>query len=304
MLSAVAIGLSIIGITALVLVILLNNDLKTYQSLVDESIHNERETAELTVLFKQQVQEWKNVLLRGTSSENLDKYWGRVESRHHDIQRKGLALYKDMHDDNQRHALDEFLTTHSSLLEKYSLGRDAYIRNGSDSTAGDFAVKGIDREPTQQLIDLTNTFGAKVQADAHAISKGSQSLVLLAKIIIPLACLLLFFGIYFVIKYHFSRPLDELVKSVTYWGAGDFSVPIDTSNKNEIGIIARELDTAQRSLRELFVTVKSTAENVNDNALKIKSNSTLINQGMESTDSRIEQAATAVTEIFYCARGL
>jgi len=296
-LSTIAVGLAVIGITALVVVIILNEDIKTFNLVVDDAITHEREAVEITILFKLQVQEWKNVLLRGHNSENLDKYWERFEDKHREIQRKGLALSEYVTDENQRDILDIFLRTHQQLLEKYTLGKDAYMRNGYDTAAGDAVVSGIDREPAKQLQNLIKTYRGIVNEHSTGILDHAASFLFFTKIMIPVMCLLLFGCICLVIKYYFSQPLNALMKSVTYFGESDFSVPIDVSHNNELGIIARQLDTAQSSLRELFTTVKSTAEDVNDNALKIKSNSSLINQGMESTNSRIEQSATAVTEM-------
>lgn len=296
-LSAVAVGLSIIGITALVVIFILNDDLKSFNDIVDDAITHEREVVELTILFKLQVQEWKNVLLRGHNPENMDKYWGRFQDKHSEIQRKGSALSKYMVNNNQRNILTNFLKTHEGLLEQYSSGRNAYIRNGYDALAGDAIVSGIDREPTKQLQNLIKTFGVIVDNHSKYVFDHAASFLLFIKIAIPSMCFLLFGFIYLIIKYYFSLPLSGLMKSVAYFGEGNFSVPIDISNNNEIGVIARQLNTAQNSLQNLFSTVKSAADNVNANALKIKDNSEKINRGMESTNSRIEQAATAVTEM-------
>ena len=296
-LSAVAAGLLVIGITAFVVSFILNDEIKEFNVVVNDAITHEREALQLAILFKVQVQEWKNVLLRGHNPDNLDKYWGRFQEKHQEIQRKGSALTEYLDSDAQRRSLKEFLSTHERLLEKYRLGKEEYIRTGYDASAGDAVVSGIDRAPVQQLIGLTDTFQSIVNKRSGDILQHAESFFLFTEIIIPTTCLLLFGGLYLVIKYYFSQPLDRLMKSVTYFGEGDFSVPIDTSNNNEIGIIAQQLDTAQNSLRELFTTVKTAAEDVNDNALKIKSNSSLISQGMESTNSRIEQSATAVTEM-------
>lgn len=296
-LSAVAVGLSVIGITALIVIFILNNDLKSFNEIVDDAITHEREVVELTILFKLQVQEWKNVLLRGHKPENMDKYWGRFQEKHREIQRKGLALSKYMVNDNQRNILSSFLKTHENLFDQYKAGRDAFIRDGYDALSGDAVVSGIDREPAKQLQNLIETFGVIVDKHSKYVFDHASSFLLFIKIAIPSMCLFLFGFLYVIIKYYFSLPLAGLMKSVDSFGEGNFSVPIDISNSNEIGVIARQLNTAQNSLQNLFSTVKSAADNVNANALKIQDNSAKINKGMEATNSRIEQAATAVTEM-------
>lgn len=50
----------------------LNQVLDTYKTQVFD---NERAAAEVLNTFKTQVQEWKNVLLRGKNPEQLARYW-------------------------------------------------------------------------------------------------------------------------------------------------------------------------------------------------------------------------------------
>ena len=76
-------------VVAAVAVIYLNFSLKVkddFNSLVSTRMVNALEAQDVLSDFKTQVQEWKNVLIRGADPEQLDKYWGRFQQREASIQ--------------------------------------------------------------------------------------------------------------------------------------------------------------------------------------------------------------------------
>ena len=80
------------------------------------NVVHERLVSEALTEFKTQVQEWKNVLLRGASEQDREKYWSRFQAREAEVQailRKlvaGAELNADSAD-----LIDRFLTAHQQM---------------------------------------------------------------------------------------------------------------------------------------------------------------------------------------------
>lgn len=105
------------------------------------------------VNFKKQVQEWKNILLRGHERELYDKHLTVFESDERRV-RDNLKDLKGAMDKMQLPAgpVDGILTSHEELGGKYREALTHYDRKGLQSGAAvDRLVLGIDRDVTDRI---------------------------------------------------------------------------------------------------------------------------------------------------------
>ena len=87
----------------------LANRLEQATALNDKIGQSDLKILEMNYLFKEQVQEWKNTLIRGTNPEKRDKYWGRFHDRQADIQNIGKALLPSIKQPEAKAKIEEFL---------------------------------------------------------------------------------------------------------------------------------------------------------------------------------------------------
>ena len=79
-------SLALILITALACFSFLSSGMQSYRGLLEGPLQAARLIDEANVEFKVQVQEWKNVLLRGQDGDNLNKYWSQFEAQERKVQ--------------------------------------------------------------------------------------------------------------------------------------------------------------------------------------------------------------------------
>ena len=91
--------------------------------------------------FKTQVQEWKNVLLRGSDPEALGKYWGYFEKHEGKVAANLDELLEKVKEPVAMDLLQQIRSAHKTLGESYRKGLQAFKAANFDAKAGD-SVQG------------------------------------------------------------------------------------------------------------------------------------------------------------------
>jgi methyl-accepting chemotaxis protein len=133
--------------------------------------------------FKRQVQEWKNVLLRGHEQSDREKYWRQFGELQTKIQ-TDVARFISMPVDARFTAqMRDFQQQHQALMSEYEHGYQAFIEAGYSHMTGDQAVRGIDREPTKLLESLAKQMSQDTTQESEVISQAGSTSVRIAVIL-------------------------------------------------------------------------------------------------------------------------
>jgi methyl-accepting chemotaxis protein len=106
---------------------------------------------DLQVEYKTEVQDWKNLLLRSTSRDTLDKNWSAFETQYQKVA-TNAKLILDQNDERSILAqIHTFIDAHAANHEQYKKSVETLIRSNYDPHAADAVVRGIDRPLMDQL---------------------------------------------------------------------------------------------------------------------------------------------------------
>jgi methyl-accepting chemotaxis protein len=248
--------------------------------------------------FKKQVQEWKDVLLRGRKPDLLEKHWSRFQQREADVDRDGERLVGRIADPESAKLVSQFVTAHKSMGDAYRRALQQFKDHDFDSAVGDAAVAGIDRAPTEfltaakdRLVATAAAQSIKAQNDAyHAI--GISGAVFLT---VALGGMLIFFYVAQKVVY---SPLVRLSDAMRHLADGDFAVEIPGADRNdEVGMIASAAATVVEKIGTTIGNIRQAAHEVTSASSEISSATTDLSQRTEEQAASLEETSASMEQI-------
>ncbi|NVZ52956.1 methyl-accepting chemotaxis protein [Pseudomonas sp. B6002] len=276
----------------------LSNGVQSYRSLIDGPLLTSQLIDEANLQFKVQVQEWKNVLLRGKQPQDMEKYWGQFQDRQRDVQGILTRLVtQTQNDPTLSRRIDTLRQEHQQLGLAYQKGRDAYVAAGGDPTAGDNAVKGVDRAASDQMSALVSDLRAQGSQQSLAISAYAERTVLVGLAIMLLSGAAIGVFSLFLINRNLILPIRGLIDYVTQLSHGRFAERVASRRQDELGHLAAAANTLRDFLAETFSRLQRSATDLVSASGELNSIAGQMATGTHDQFSRTDQVATAMTEM-------
>lgn len=241
-----------------------------YNAILQGSVRDGERALAAQVTFKTQVQEWKNVLLRGSDPEQLKKYTQQFHDEEAKTRKTVEEIVADTNDPVVRTKAEEFLAAHTTMGASYQKALDHFAASGGkDAKGADAIVKGQDRPPTEMLAGLvahatatTHTSSTEKATHAEKLSDATMLGTGLAVVVVG-----------FVV----ARGVRRLIRNI---GASAHALRADA---NRLVQVSDELTATATGATSRARMVAGTAETVS--------------QGVQSVAAAIEEMGVTVNEI-------
>jgi PAS domain S-box-containing protein len=214
------------------------------------------------VHFKKQVQEWKNILLRGHEAALYDKYLGQFLDEERHTRERMLALLSLLQEGTEaKQTARAFLEAHQRLGGLYREALQLFQPNNpSPHVAVDLQVRGIDREPT----DLLDRVVAQVQQQnfqqleeiAAQVNQAEKQVF----IIIFATAVLLILVVYFLTDRMIASPILAATAVANRISRGDFSGEIEVEGRDEAAQLLQALQTMQLNVAKSQQVLRESEE--------------------------------------------
>ncbi|BFM15828.1 methyl-accepting chemotaxis protein CtpH [Maricurvus nonylphenolicus] len=290
-------GLLIMLAVSLASLIGLNGSINDYRTLMSQHVSAENQINDMNFNFKLQVQEWKNVLLRGHNDDQLKKYWGKFQKQEEKIQAMGRDLLPQLDEGEKRNLVNTFINSHREMGQAYRKGYDAFIASGFNHKEGDKAVKGIDRAPSNQLKEAAALFKKERQDFADKVDQSSQSISTWSSVAVVSVTLLIIALLWLFLRNNFLKPLHVVMDDITLLGQGNFRAQIDSSRTDELGDLSKNLSHMQKEVVEILTKVKQTSIDLRTASEEIDQTASNISSHTGATDQYTNQISTAIQEM-------
>ena len=276
----------------------LSSNVHAYRGLLEGPLQASQLVDQANLQFKVQVQEWKNVLLRGKQPADRDKFWSQFEDQERQVQ-DTLGRLSAMNglDATTKAQVDTLRDEHRNLGSAYRKGRDAYIASGGDPVAGDLAVKGVDRAASEQMNGLVDGLRKQSDAQSKIISSTAGQTILIGTLVMLASALLVGVLTLWMVNRNIVGPITMLIEYVAQLSQGRFSERVAVTRQDELGRLAVAANTLRDFLADTFTRLKRSTTDLDSAGGELKAIAALMAQGTHEQFERTDQVATAMTEM-------
>ncbi|MDN2708530.1 methyl-accepting chemotaxis protein [Janthinobacterium sp. SUN118] len=254
------------------------------------------------VEFKIQVQEWKNILLRGGDAAAFQRYreafvasGAQTRKELASLQAMMAALKLDTA------PVAQAMQAHDALGVSYLAALQKYDGARADSAqAVDALVKGMDREPTRQIDAIVATIGKQSHSlmaqmkEADAAAHRSASIAMLATVLVTL--IIGSITVWWLIR-SITRPLSAAVGIAQQVAAGDLRAVVADGSRDEIGDLLRALKAMSGNLAAIVGRVRTGMDAIATASAEIASGNMDLSSRTEEQASSLEETAASMIEL-------
>ena len=307
----IVLGLSTLGVTAYL-------QISSYNAVVDATSESVKIRAKFlteiessAIGFKTQVQEWKNILLRGNDPDQFMKYAEGFNSEEKVVQAylaNAIALQKDNKDAVM--AIQALQKEHSDLGKKYREALQSFDQeNAETGKTVDKMVSGMDRETSRQMDDLAAKtlidFDQFLQDSDAKTAKIYNDTVRLLMIICLCASAIIIALMIFIFRDMFKILGGEPAYTagvVSQVADGHLNIDIQLKQGDSSSLLA-SVANMSKQLAEIIGDVRSSAdalssasEEVNATAQSLAKGASVQAASVEETSASMEQMSASISQ--------
>lgn len=275
----------------------LRNALSHYQQDVRAMQDSATSVLHIQTQFKIQVQEWKDVLLRGKDPQKLDKYWKGFQEKEALVDREAGALAANLPDGKAKQKVEEFLAAHQKMAAGYRNGLAAFTQANGDPYVGDKAVTGIDRGPTALLDEAEK----EIKLQAAQVSASADHVARIGMISGLIAILITLGGGFFVfevlIRKSIINPTKALVAELQRLADGHLASPVNVQASGETGLLAKNAELLRKGLADIIAKAKDSSTAVVSGSQEMYESASVILYKAESQSDIATSMASAMEEL-------
>jgi methyl-accepting chemotaxis protein len=301
-LSLLGLGILSVGLIAFVISGLLAGKIEQYGELIEEEVNATTMADSINLNFKRQVQEWKNVLLRGYDDGDREKYWQRFLDRHNEVQTDAKAFLQLDIEPSLLNDMRQFKEIHQNLKSQYMRGYETFQQNAYSHRVGDDAVRGIDREPTNLLEGLSEKLHKQGVNESNTLKARASltifwgSAVILTAIVVSMVLCVWFMSNKVV------HPITALIEHLYKVSKGNFHDELAFYRNDEIGQMSKAIEVLRQSLKNTCTNMSEVQNNLETVCGSLLDSAKAIDMGAKDQDRGTAQVKNSMSKMTQMAQ--
>jgi len=278
---------------------------------VSENVELLTEITHAHVIFKIQVQEWKNVLIRGNDDKQYEKYTERFQQNSDKVQTilsSAIDRSKALNIDTK--SLVTVKTEHANLKKAYLSALENF--DSTDKQTGkkvDNSVSGVDRPASKGMTELAvNTeknfkdiilqTNLKMEAQYESAKSSLTLFVIFGSLIVLGVMAIIFYDLFKTLGGD-PRYAAQICNQVA---TGDLSIDIEI-NANDKNSLLLSINNMKNQLATIISDVRSSADALSSASSQVNSTAQTIAKGasvqaasVEETSASMEQMSASISQ--------
>jgi methyl-accepting chemotaxis protein len=291
-------GISAVAAVAVVVIALMSLGamIRDYQALLERDRVLLDSARRMQVVFKIQVQEWKNILLRGRDSADLAKYSAAFFEREAEVADLAATLAAVVEDSVVVDLVTTFAENHRTLGERYRGALALFEAGPDDPYRADRSVRGMDRQPTDEVDAIVAEIDRLVDARAADLeaSLNQRRLVIAVLAVVALG---LSAALAWWVGTRISRPLAVAAGTLTAAADGDLTLRLGLVSDDEVGRIGRAADHLLDALEGAIAEIAASSGALADASDRLLAASNVLGSAAQQTSQQARVVAAAADQI-------
>jgi len=275
----------------------LNSSLNTFEGEVEQSQTNAIAVVSLEATFKKQVQEWKDTLLRGKKPEAFATHWSNFQKRETDVRNEAEKLSRNISDSESAQLVTQFLAAHNQMGQAYQRGVEEFKKRDFDHAAGDAAVAGIDRAPTELLTKAKDRLLSVAAVQAHDAKSAADRGIYVSVGLFAAAVVLSIVLFVVAIQRGITAPLAKVNDAMAEMAKGNMRIRLASDRGDEIGTITQSLLEAASRIGLTIDEIRASGREVTNASVEIATATTDLSQRTEEQAASLEETSAAMEEL-------
>jgi len=277
-------------------------DVIEFNSGLSDKTHKIQNSTLLSQIhFKNQIQEWKNILLRGYSDplykKHLNSFFVQEKKTITEVENL-ITLSADYPELKER--ATKFLDEHKRLGNRYREALPVFkLAENNPHITTDKYVRGIDREPIKLLSEVvvkTEDIYKKSSNEITALFEKTKYYVSFIYVISIIVMIILF---WFTLNKAITKPLydiSNLIKNIAE-GSRDLTLRLETDNVTELKSTEHWFNTFISNIQNIMQQINMAANNLSEASYESAKTNELTNQAITSQQKAISRVSESMQEM-------
>ena len=256
LLGALSLGLVIIVLAALAG---LGSAWRNLSAEVPVEVARKAQAELLQREFRLQVQEWKNVLIRGADEALRERHLAAFDAEGRRIEDLAGTLATSR-DEQTRTLANRFLAEHRALEARYRGALEAFAASGYDTQAGDALVRGADRAVGATLDALAARASERAEYETGATAERARAALVASAMVTALAALVLLAVLTLWLRRAVIAPVVAVEAAARAVARGDLEHVVVVRSGDEIGRLGTAMREVTQTLKGVLAAQATMAQ--------------------------------------------